>query len=112
MRNSIRKDDLEVAHCENCKYEDRVGGMTNRQYLATLSNEELSNVIYDVIVDRIGYRYNSSKLGVAQWLGELYREDDFKKGSDYYADNKKMIDGESVVYCSRGERKDGGENVD
>ena len=62
---------------EDDKYDDIVGGMTNRQYLATLSNEELSNVIYDVIVDRIGYRYNSSKLGVAHWLGELYNENDF-----------------------------------
>lgn len=67
--------------------------MTNREYLATLSNEELSNAIYDVIVDRIGRRYNSSKLGVAQWLGELYRENDFTKGFAYYADNKKIMDG-------------------
>jgi hypothetical protein len=95
MRNSYstsKEDDLEAAHCENCNYEDTHGGMTNREYLATLSNEELANTIYDVIVDRIGYRYNSSKLGVAQWLGELYREDDFVKGFDYYADNKKIMD--------------------
>lgn len=72
------------------KYEDTHGGMTNRQYLATLSNEELSNVIYDVIVDRVGRRYNSSRLGVAQWLGELYRESDFIKGSAYYTDNKRQ----------------------
>ena len=85
-------DDSEIAHCENCKYEDAVGGMTNRQYLATLSNEELANAIYDVIVDRIGWRYTSSKQGVSQWLGELYREDDFKKFV-YYADNKKIMDG-------------------
>ena len=84
MRNSIRKDDLEIVHSENCKYEDTGGGMTNRQYLATLSNEELSNVIYDVIVDRIGHRYSSSREGVSQWLGELYREDDFIKGFAYY----------------------------
>lgn len=93
-----RKYEVEVVHYENCKYEDTHGGMTNREYLATLSNEELSNVIYDVIVDRIGYRYNSSKLGVAQWLGELYREDDFKKRLTYtvtvpYVDNKKIKDG-------------------
>ena len=87
-----RKDDLKVAHCENCKYEDAVGGMTNRQYLATLSNEELANTIYDVIIDRIGWRYTSSKQGVSQWLGELYREDDFKKFT-YYTDNKKIMDG-------------------
>lgn len=62
---------------ENVKYEDIPGGMTNRQYLATLSNEELSNVIYDVIVDRIGYRYTSSRQGISQWLGELYRKEDF-----------------------------------
>lgn len=67
-------------------------GLTNREYLATLSNEELSNTIYDVIVDGIGRRYNSSRLGVAQWLGELYRENDFTKGFAYYADNKKIRD--------------------
>lgn len=64
-------------------------GMTNREYLATLSNEELSNVIYDVIVDRIGRRYSSSRQGVSQWLGELYREDDFIKDFACYADNKR-----------------------
>lgn len=53
--------------------------MTNREYLTTLSNEELANVIYDVIIDGVGYRYNSSRQGVAKWLGELYNEEDYKR---------------------------------
>lgn len=51
--------------------------MTNREYLSTLSNEELSNVIYDIIVDRIGIRYTSSRMGVAEWLGEEYNKTDY-----------------------------------
>lgn len=51
--------------------------MTNREYLSTLSNEELSNTIYDIIIDRIGIRYNSSKMGVAEWLGEEYNKTDY-----------------------------------
>lgn len=74
----------------NVKYEFH--GMeykrTNRDYLATLTNEELANTIYDVIVDRVGRRYNSSRLGVAQWLGEEYRKEDFYKGLAYYIDNR------------------------
>lgn len=74
----------------NVKYEFH--GMeykqTNRDYLATLSNEELANTIYDVIVDRVGRRYNSSRLGVAQWLGEEYRKEDFYKSFTYYVDNR------------------------
>ena len=57
--------------------------MTKREYLATLSNEELSNAIYDVIVNRIGLRYNSSRHGVAWWLGEEFRESDFSRGHVY-----------------------------
>lgn len=51
--------------------------MTNREYLSTLSNEELSNVIYDIIVDRIGVRSTSSRMGVAEWLGEEYNKTDY-----------------------------------
>ena len=51
--------------------------MTNREYLSTLSNEELSNVIYDIIVDRIGVRFTSSRMGVAEWLGEEYNKTDY-----------------------------------
>ena len=66
----------------------RDGKMTNREYLSTLTNEELANTIYDVIVDRVGRRYNSSRLGVAQWLGEEYRKEDFYKGFTYYNNNR------------------------
>ena len=69
----------------NVKYEFHGMGykQTNRDYLSTLSNEELANTIYDIIVDRVGRRYNSSRLGVAQWLGEEYRKEIFQAAVIY-----------------------------
>ena len=50
--------------------------MTNREYLATLSDEELSCYIYMGILEKIGIRYNASIGGVASWLGSEHHESD------------------------------------
>lgn len=44
--------------------------MTNREYLATLSNYDLSNYIYAYIVPVVGKSCSNSALGVAEWLGQ------------------------------------------
>lgn len=44
--------------------------MTNREYLATLSNYDLSNYIYTFLVPVIGKSNNNSVMGVAEWLGQ------------------------------------------
>ncbi len=44
--------------------------MTNREYLATLSNYDLSNYIYTYIIPVIGKSNNNSVMGVAEWLGQ------------------------------------------
>ena len=52
--------------------------MTNKEYIATLTNEELATYIYKGIVEVIGRRYNSSVGGVADWLGqEHHKSDDY-----------------------------------
>lgn len=59
--------------------------MTNREYLSTLSNEELSNAIYDIILNRIGIRYTSSRMGVAEWLGEECNKTDYMSVNELVA---------------------------
>lgn len=57
--------------CSNCGADMRENvTMTNREYLATLSNYELAEYIYSFIVPVIGKSYTSSINGVAEWLGE------------------------------------------
>lgn len=47
--------------------------MTNREYLHTLTNNELAYSIYEIIIP-IGKMYNISTGGVALWLDETYNE--------------------------------------
>lgn len=47
--------------------------MTNREYLHTLTNNELAYSIYEIIIP-IGKMYNNSMGGVALWLNETYNE--------------------------------------
>ena len=53
--------------------------MTNREYLNTLTEEELVTYIYDGIVARIAKRYTSSKGGITNWLlSEHIKADDIE----------------------------------
>ena len=45
--------------------------MTNREKLDSLSNEEFSEAIYE-IVKQIGWRYTISRKGTAEWLNQPY----------------------------------------
>ena len=49
--------------------------MTNREYIETLTDEEMSYFIYSVLIP-MGRRYTDSPLGIAQWLGEPYKGGD------------------------------------
>ena len=71
--------------------------MTNREYLATLSNEELSATIYQLILPKIGRRYNDAELGVAKWLGQQYDEKDYHY---WWIDGEthKIVTGKPVVW--------------
>lgn len=57
--------------------------MTNREYLSTLTSAKLAEVIYKVIVERIGVAYNSSILGVADWLDRPYNKTDYMSIDEY-----------------------------
>lgn len=57
--------------------------MTNREYLSTLTSAKLAEVIYTVIVDRIGMAYTSSILGVAEWLDRPYKKTDYMPINEY-----------------------------
>lgn len=50
--------------------------MTNREWLATLSDRELSEFIYTKLIHQIGKSYTDSILGVAQWFSEEHRGGD------------------------------------
>ncbi len=68
--------------------------MTNREYLATLSDEELSCYIYKGILEKIGIRYNTSIGGVASWLGSEHHESD---------DYEYMVEGKMFWFGGDGE---------
>lgn len=49
--------------------------MTNREYMESLDDKELSYFIYSVLIPT-GRRYTDSPLGIAQWLGEPFKGGD------------------------------------
>lgn len=51
--------------------------MTNREYLSTLSNHDLSNYIYTFLIPVIGKLTNNSVMGVAEWLGQEHNARDY-----------------------------------
>ena len=57
--------------------------MTNREYLSTLTSAELAEVIYKVIVGRIGMMYNSAIPGIADWLDRPYKKTDYMSINEY-----------------------------
>lgn len=71
--------------------------MTNREYLSTLTSAELAEVIYKVIVERIGMMYNSSILGVADWLDRPYERIYYMSLNEYfhYLDTERKDDKEN-----------------
>ena len=50
--------------------------MTNREFMSTLSDYDLSRYLYTYVVPIIGKSYNQSILGVADWLGKEQGEYD------------------------------------
>ena len=56
--------------------------MTNREYLSTLSNYDLSNYIYTFLIPVIGKLTNNSVVGVAEWLGQERSVSDYPYWTD------------------------------
>ena len=48
--------------------------VTNREYMESLSSEELAKFLYFRIFNGVGPQYPDSIAGVADWLDEEYKE--------------------------------------
>lgn len=70
--------------------------MTNREYLSTLSNYDLSSYIYTFLVPVIGKSNNNSVMGVADWLGQErsvpFWAPSLTIGDDYIETNNRLKD--------------------